>query len=139
MLSATVVGRLTRDAETRATTGGTSIASFSVATDHGFGERKVTTFVGVSVFGKEAEFAGKLLKGERVAVSGAGYLRKWEAGGKSGAEFSIDAHRVEKLWEGRQDEQATQPPARALNGRDTGRQREDRGGQGTPDDGDIPF
>lgn len=114
MLSATVVGRLTRDAEVRATTGGTSIAKLSIATEHGFGEHKTTTFVGITVFGKEAEFAGRLVKGERVAVSGAGYLRKWEGtnGKAGGAEFSIDAHRVEKQWdrkEGGEEAPATTP------------------------------
>jgi single-strand DNA-binding protein len=138
MLSSTVVGRLTRDAELRTTSNGNAIASFSVASDHGHGDRKITTFVGVTVFGKDADFCGGLLKGERVAVSGASYLRKWEANGKSGAEYSIDAHRVEKLWEAREDQQASQPSGRASNGRDAGRQREDRPSQGGPD-ADIPF
>jgi len=133
MLSATVIGRLTRDAQIRTTANGNSIASFSVATDHGFGDRKNTTFVGCSVFGKDAEFCGKLLKGDRVAVFGAGYLRSWDSNGKAGSEFSIDASRVEKLWESRGDEQP-----RASGGRDTGRAREDRG-QGGPDDDSIPF
>ena len=138
MLSSTVVGRLTRDAELRTTSNGNAIASFSVASDHGHGDRKITTFVGVTVFGKDADFCGKLLKGERVAASGASYLRKWESNGKSGAEYSIDAHRVEKLWEAREDQQAS-PSGRASNGRDAGRQREDRGERGPDDDGGIPF
>jgi single-strand DNA-binding protein len=139
MLSSTVVGRLTRDAEIRTTSNGNAIASFSVASDHGFGDRKSTTFVGVTVFGKDAEFCGKLVKGDRVAASGASYLRKWEANGKAGAEYSIDAHRVEKLWEAREDQQAGQSSGRASNGRDAGRQREDRGHGGPDDDGGIPF
>jgi single-strand DNA-binding protein len=135
MLSSTVVGRLTRDAELRTTSNGNAIACFSVASDHGHGDRKITTFVGVTVFGKDAEFCGRLLKGERVAASGASYLRTWASNGKSGAEYSIDAHRVEKLWEAREDQAA--PSGRASNGRDTGRAREDRGERG-PDD-EIPF
>jgi single-strand DNA-binding protein len=118
MLSATVVGRLTRDAQMRTTANGNTIASFSVATDHGFGDRKNTTFVGVSVFGKDAEFCGKLVKGDRVAVSGAGYLRSWDSNGKAGSEFSLDASRVEKLWDTRGD---------------------DRGDRARDDRGDIPF
>jgi len=115
MLSATVVGRLTRDAEVRATNSGASIAKLSVVTEHGFGEHKVTTFVGVTVFGKEAEFAGRLLKGERVAVSGSGYLRKWDGkdGKANGSEFSIDAHRVEKQWDAKGgDDAPANPPSR---------------------------
>jgi single-strand DNA-binding protein len=138
MLSSTVVGRLTRDAEIRTTSNGNAIASFSVASDHGFGDRKSTTFVGVTVFGKDAEFCGKLVKGDRVAASGASYLRKYESNGKPGAEFSIDAHRVEKLWEAREDQQAGQSLGRASSERDSGRRREDRPSQGVPDD-DIPF
>lgn len=104
MLSATVVGRLTRDAEVRSTAGGHTVAKFTVATDHGFGDKKITTFVSVDVWGKQAEFCGNnLKKSDRVAVSGKGYLRKWEKDGKSGAEFTVDANDVEKLWDKKDD------------------------------------
>lgn len=131
MLSATVVGRLGRDAEVRSTSNGGSIASFSVGSDHGFGERKITTWVTVSVFGKDVEFAGKLVKGDRVAVSGASYLRKWESNGKSGADYSIDAHRVEKLWDAKPEDGGERGPSR--------RSRPDARGEPQDDDLEIPF
>ena len=107
MLSATVIGRLGKDAETRAA-GSTQVCNFTVATDHGFGDKKITTWVSVSVFGKQAEWLGQnLKKGDRVAATGKAYLRKWEGNGKSGAEFSIDATDVEKQWDKKEGEGAS--------------------------------
>ena len=122
----TIIGNLGRDAETRTTQKGDSIASFSVATTHGYGERKTSTWWRVSVFGKSAEFAGKLRKGDRVSVVGDAYEETWQ--GKDGERktLSIDARDVKALSP-RQDDGGSQRPGR--------RTRDE------PDDGDpsIPF
>jgi single-strand DNA-binding protein len=97
MFNGVVVGRLGRDAEMK-TAGQHSFAAFSVATDHGFGDKKITTWVDVTVWGKSAEFAAKLAKGDQVAVSGKVYLRKWEKDGKSGASVCLDAADVQKIY-----------------------------------------
>lgn len=116
MLNATAVGRIVRDAETRAV-GASQVCNFTVATDHGFGEKKVTTFVAVALWGKQAEWAGNnLKKGDRVAVTGKGYLRKWEKDGKSGAEFTIDANDAEKLWDRKDGEGEGESPSGAARG-----------------------
>lgn len=80
MNSLSFVGRLTRDAETRATTSGTSILSFSVANDVGFGQRKVTNFYNCTIFGKRAEggLSQYLVKGQEVAITGEHSLRTYD-------------------------------------------------------------
>jgi single-strand DNA-binding protein len=102
MFNGVVVGRLGRDAEMK-TAGQHSFAAFSVATDHGFGDKKITTWVDVTVWGKSAEFAAKLAKGDQVAVSGKCYLRKWEKDGKSGASVCLDAADVQKIYTDKAD------------------------------------
>lgn len=98
MFIGTVVGRLGRDAEIKTSASGTTYAKFSVATDHGYGDKKVTTWVEVTVFGKSAEFAGKLAKGDQVAVSGKTYLRTWEKDGVKGAAVSLETNDVQKIY-----------------------------------------
>ena len=99
MLSATVVGRVGRDAETRAA-GSSQVCNFTIATDHGFGDKKITTWVDIAIWGKQAEWCGQnIKKGDNVAVTGKGFLRKWEKDGKSGAAFTIEANDCQKIWE----------------------------------------
>jgi single-strand DNA-binding protein len=142
MLSATAVGRLVRDAETRTTAGGHVVCKFTVATDHGFGEKKITTFVACDVWGKTAEWAGaNLKKGDRVAVSGKGYLRKWEKDGKSGAEFTVDANDVENLWDRKEDGGGERSQGGGRSGGGSyggGRAQADEAPPYAPDEG-IPF
>ena len=68
-----LIGRLVRDPNVSYTTGEnqTAICKFSIATDDGYGEKKKTYFVPVTVFGKTAENCERFLgKGQRVAVQG---------------------------------------------------------------------
>lgn len=65
-----VIGRVGKDAVLR-NAGETPVLGFSLATDAGFGDRKVTTWVDCSLWGKRAEsLADKILKGDRIAVTG---------------------------------------------------------------------
>jgi single-strand DNA-binding protein len=76
MIFATVNGRLGREPELRTTQSG-AVLSFSVAADHGFGEKKTTTWVKVSVWGKRGESLAKILdKGTQVSVCGELYTRE---------------------------------------------------------------
>ena len=71
MIHCTIVGRLGKDA--RAIPGATGGASFSVACDHGFGDKRTTTWVDVTVWGKRGAGMlerGLLPKGQVVAVRG---------------------------------------------------------------------
>lgn len=64
-------GNIGRDAETRFTTGGDPIVSFSVALSSGYGDKKTTSWMNCYMFGKRGEsVAPYLKKGTLVGVSG---------------------------------------------------------------------
>lgn len=64
-------GRIGKDCETRFTQGGDAITSFALAIDSGYGEKKITTWLNCSMFGKRGEsVAPYLKKGGQVAISG---------------------------------------------------------------------
>lgn len=64
-------GRIGKDCETRFTSGGDAITAFALAIDSGYGEKKVTTWLNCSMFGKRGEaVAPYLKKGGQVAISG---------------------------------------------------------------------
>ena len=67
-----IIGRCTKDVECRyAAQSQTAIAKFSVAVDDGYGEKKKTNFIPVTVFGKQAENCEKFIgKGSLVGVQG---------------------------------------------------------------------
>jgi single-strand DNA-binding protein len=126
MTNATLVGNLGKDAESRTTPKGDTVVTLSLATTHGYGDRKATTWWKVTVFGKAAEWAGQWRKGDKVAASGEVYLDEWE--GREGKRYTacMDARSVE-----------SQSPRRD----DGGSQRPGRPVRDEPDDGDpsIPF
>ena len=90
MIKVFFTGRIGKDAEARTTQGGTAIASFSVASDVGFGDKKETQWFGCSIFGKRAEggLTQYLVKGTQVAVSGG--LSTREYNGKTYLEVRVD-------------------------------------------------
>ena len=128
MTNATLVGNLGKDAESRSTTKGETVVTLSLATTHGFGDRKKTTWWKVTVFGKAAEWAGKWVKGEKVAASGEVYLDEWE--GRDGKRYTacMDARSVESLSPRQSGGDAARSEGGSYN------QRRDP----APDDG-IPF
>ena len=72
-------GRLTKAVELRATGSGTSVASFTVAVDDGWGDKKKTYFLPVIVWQKAAEACAKsLVKGQMVTVKGRITTRNWD-------------------------------------------------------------
>lgn len=71
MNSVTLIGRLTKDPEVRATNSGESVAKFTLAIDRYGSKEKQADFPRIVVFGKQAENCGKyLVKGSLVGVSG---------------------------------------------------------------------
>ncbi len=79
MIHCTIIGRLGADSELRATAGGEMVLGFRVACDHGFGEKKSTTWARVSMWGKRGEkLAPMLTKGQRVAVRGELWTEEYE-------------------------------------------------------------
>ena len=81
---ATIIGNVTRDPETKTTTQGTSVTTFSVATNLRWttqaGEKKETTeFHNVVAWRRLAEICGQYLKkGSKVYVEGRLQTRSWD-------------------------------------------------------------
>ena len=79
-----ILGRLTADPQLRATTGGQSVANFSVATNRVWtdkaGQKQETAeFHNVVVWGKQAEIVSRFLnKGSLILVEGRLQTRAWD-------------------------------------------------------------
>ena len=105
MIAATITGNLGRDPEQK----GEGPVIIAVASSHGYGERKSTTWVRVALWGKQGETAlAHLHKGARVAVAALLYVREWEQDGRSGTVLEADGHRWE--FAGGKPEEARQAP-----------------------------
>lgn len=78
-------GNIGRDCETRYTPSGDAITSFSAALTSGYGDKKLTTWLNCSIWGKRGEsLAPYLKKGAQVAISGEFQARPYQT--KEGAE-----------------------------------------------------
>lgn len=78
-----IMGRLTRDAELRATQTGKSVASFTIAVDSGYGEKKTANFIPCVAWEKTAEFISKYFgKGDMIAITGELRSRSYEKDGQ---------------------------------------------------------
>lgn len=83
-------GGLGRDCETRFLANGDAVTSFGVALSSGYGDKKITTWLNATIFGKRGEaLAPYLKKGAQVAISGEFTARPYTT--KEGAEkLSLD-------------------------------------------------
>ena len=73
------MGRLTKDVETKSTSTGTTVATFSIAVNRKFGKEKEVDFFNLTAFNKTAEFVSKYFKkGHQVLVEGRIQNRTWE-------------------------------------------------------------
>jgi len=80
-----LMGNLTGEAELHHSTGGTAIASFTIATNSKRGDNEEVLFMSCVTFGKLAEIVIKYTsKGKKVLVDGRLVQEKWETddGGK---------------------------------------------------------
>jgi single-strand DNA-binding protein len=131
MIHATILGRLGRDPEIK-NVNGTSILNFSMATDHGFGDKKQTMWIRCSVFGKRADtLAQYLAKGSQVLVQGELYTREWEK--KDGTTATELEFRVAELEFAGSKGDSQQQPAQQQAPAPAPR------AQGGFDDSDVPF
>lgn len=111
MNRATMIGRMGRDAEMRYSQAGKAMLKFSLAVDDGFGDKKTTTWVDVTVFGTRAESLEKLRleKGTLLYVEGPVSVRTWANGaGETKASLQLTAFEV-KLLSGRRDGERSAP------------------------------
>lgn len=80
----TLTGRLTADPELRYTPSGKSIASFNLANGRKYKDRQGelvedTSFIGCTLFGQQADFAGQYLrKGQAILLQGRLKQETWE-------------------------------------------------------------
>lgn len=76
-----LIGRLTKDPETRVTTSGTAVCSFTVACDRKYvkqGEERKADFINCVAWGNSADAIGKFFsKGRRIALEGSIEVRSW--------------------------------------------------------------
>ena len=78
-----IIGRLTKEPEVRATPGGTSVSSFSVATNRAYTDtqgqkQEKVEFHNIVAWGKLAEICGQYLtKGKQVYLEGRLQTRDW--------------------------------------------------------------
>lgn len=94
--SVCITGNLTRDVEIRATPGGVTIASFTVAVNErhkdpstGKWEDK-PNFIDMTLFGKRAESVSDYLsKGTYVAVTGRLHQNRWEKDGQKRSKVEV--------------------------------------------------
>jgi len=74
----TIIGHAGRDAETRFTPGGDAVCEVSIAVTRKRKETETVTWWKVVVFGKSAEWAGEIKKGDVVFAAGEPVLEEWQ-------------------------------------------------------------
>ena len=98
MNSANLVGRLCNDVDLRYTPSEMAVAKFNIAVDDGYGEKKKTYFIPITVFGKQAENCEKFVsKGNRIGVTGKIVTGSYEKDGRKVYTTDVVADRVEFL------------------------------------------
>lgn len=131
----TATGRLAADAEVRFTAGGDAIANVRLASDVGFGDKKVTNWFTCTLFGKRAEaLAPHLTKGLQCTVFGTLTLREWtNKDGVKQLSPDIRIDEIELQGGGKQQGEQAAPA----------RQQSRAPAQSSPaqafDDSDVPF
>ena len=110
----TATGRIAADAEVRFTPSGDPVASFRIASDVGFGDKKTTNWFSCQVWGKRGEsLAPHLIKGTPVTVFGALTLREWnDKEGQKRLSPDIRIDEIE-LQGGKKDSEPSQPQRNA--------------------------
>ncbi len=137
----TIVGRLTRNAETRITSGGLAIVSFSIASNHnkkrGDHWEREATFVRLSVFGKRAEHLYPYLtKGRLVGIEGHLESSSIEHNGGTLSLLNVVAHKISlygKPAAADTDSEKTEPPEPVADYSDTALAYPETAGTELPD------
>ncbi len=103
----TLVGNLTKDPEPKFTTSGQCVVNLRIATNRkyktGGGEwKEEVTYIGVEVWGKQAEACSEYLKkGSPVLIEGRLTLKEWEKDGQKRSQLEVTAERVQFLSGGK--------------------------------------
>lgn len=108
------IGRLTRDAELKYTSGGMAVCKFAIALNRrvkkGESWEDEANFVDVVLWGKQGESLNSyLVKGKQVAIEGELHQNRWEQDGQSRSKIEINANNVQLLG-GKSEGHADAPP-----------------------------
>ena len=100
-----LIGRLTRDAELKYTSGGMAVCKFAIAVNRRRknGDQWVdeASFFDIVLFGRAGESINQyLVKGKQVAVEGELHQNRWEQDGQSRSKVEINASNVQLLGGG---------------------------------------
>ena len=96
MNSVNIIGRVCNDVELRYTPSQMAVVKLNVAVDDGYGEKKKTYFIPITVFGKQAENCEKFIsKGKKIAVTGKIVTGSYEKDGRKIHTTDVVADRVE--------------------------------------------
>ena len=111
------IGRLTRDAELKYTSGGMAVCKFALALNRrvkkGDSWEDEANFVDIVLWGKQGESLNQYLtKGKQVAVEGELHQNRWESDGQSRSKIEINASNVQLLG-GKSEGHADAPRAPA--------------------------
>ena len=110
-----LIGRITRDPETKTTPSGTKVAEFSIAVDKR-GKDEGANFFRVKAWGNQAEYVGNYLsKGRLVAIDGRLEQRTYEKDGQKREVIEVVAESVQGLDRPRDDAQAAKPKPSATD------------------------
>lgn len=107
----TIIGNLTKDADSRITQSGHNVTSFTVAVNrrHREGQQDQADFFRVTTWDKLAEICKPLTKGKKVAVVGAVSVSTYQAqDGSTRASLDVMANEVEFLSPKEQQKQEAQ-------------------------------
>ena len=139
----TATGRIVADAEVRFIPSGEAIANFRVASDVGFGDKKITNWFNCAIFGKRGEsLAPHLTKGTQVTIFGQLTLQEWT--NKDGAKQITPNIRIDEidLQGGKKDSNGhgenAPTPREQKQQRQSPKQQSD-GNRFSDFDDDIPF
>ncbi len=92
----TVSGRVGQVPEIKYTKNGSKMVTLRLGVDFGFGDKRVTEWIGVSVFGRNGEYAETLKVGDEVLVLGRFDVRKWkDKQGVTVTSIEVYADRIE--------------------------------------------
>jgi len=100
--SVNLIGRLTRDAELRYSSGGMGICKFSIAVNRSVKKngkwQDEASFFDCTVFGKTAENIDQYLtKGQQVCISGELVQNRWEKDGRQMSRVEINVNHVQLI------------------------------------------
>ena len=147
-----LAGNLTRDPEIRYAPSGDAVGDLQLAVNRTYRtrdgqDREETCFVGIVVWGRQAETCGQYLhKGSPVLVEGRLQFEQWEKDGQKNSRLRVRANRVQFLG-GRRDDAETrgggapQPSATAGSGTADYQSAPPSTGSAPPmeDDDNLPF